>query len=78
MGFYMATTGRAVRLFSALKDLQRLLAAVSCAVVPVCNAFVILLIIAAMYAILATNFFRLRSPEYFGIYVHMCILVRYH
>jgi len=31
--------GRAMRLLSALKDLQRLMTAISCAVVPVCNAF---------------------------------------
>jgi hypothetical protein len=56
----------AVRLFSALKDLNRLLTAVSKAVVPVCNAFLILLIVAAMYAILGTSFFRTRAPHYFG------------
>ena len=55
-----------MRLFSALKDLNRLLTAVSKAVVPVCNAFLILLIVAAMYAILGTSFFRTRAPHYFG------------
>ena len=58
--------GRAVRLFSALKDLQRLISAVSVAVYPVCNAFLILLIVASIYAILATSFFANRSPEYFA------------
>lgn len=56
----------AVRLFSALKDLNRLITAVSKAVVPVCNAFLILLIVAAMYAILGTSFFHHRTPKYFG------------
>jgi voltage-gated sodium channel len=62
----MLRLARAVRLFSALKDLQRLLAALSLAIYPVCNAFLILLIVASMYAILATTFFSDRLPEYFG------------
>jgi len=61
----MLRLGRAIRLFSALKDLNRLLTAVACAMYPVCNAFLILLITSAMYAVLGTNFFRERAPEYF-------------
>jgi hypothetical protein len=57
--------GRAVKLFKSLKDLNRLITAVSKSVVPVCNAFFILFIIAAIYAILGTNFFGTQSPEYF-------------
>jgi len=49
-----------VRLFAMLKDLQKLLAAVSSAVYPVCNAFLILLVIASIYAILG----RRKSPRY--------------
>ena len=57
--------GRVVRLFKTLKSLNRLITAVSKAVVPVCNAFLILFIIAAIYAILGTNFFGEQSPEFF-------------
>ena len=57
--------GRAVKLFKTLKDLNRLITSVSKAVVPVCNAFLILFIIAAIYAILGTNFFSEQSPEFF-------------
>jgi voltage-gated sodium channel len=57
---------RIVRIFKSLKDLKKILAACSCAVLPVCNAFLILLIIAAVYAILGTNFFSETSPEFFG------------
>jgi len=57
--------GRAVKLFKALKDLNRLITAVSKSVVPVCNAFFLLFIIAAIYAILGTNFFGDQAPEYF-------------
>jgi hypothetical protein len=38
---------------------------VSYAVKPVCNAFLLLFIVAAIYAILGTTFFRKRAPEYF-------------
>ena len=58
--------GRVVRIFRSLKSLQKLLAAVSSSILPVCNAFVILVIIAAVYAVLGTQLFRARSPEYFG------------
>jgi voltage-gated sodium channel len=57
--------GRAVKLFKTLKELNRLITSVSKAVVPVCNAFLILFIIAAIYAILGTNFFGEQSPEFF-------------
>jgi len=57
--------GRAVKLFKTLKELNRLITSVSKAVLPVCNAFLILFIIAAIYAILGTNFFGEQSPEFF-------------
>jgi hypothetical protein len=57
---------RVIRLFSALKDLQKILNACSSAVIPVCNAFMILLIIASVYAIVGTTFFYDTSPEYFA------------
>ena len=34
-------------------------------VLPVCNAFFILLILSSVYAVLGTNFFETRSPEFF-------------
>jgi len=61
----MLRLGRAIRLFSALGEINRILTAVACAMYPVCNAFLILLIMSAMYAVLGTNFFRERAPEYF-------------
>jgi voltage-gated sodium channel len=60
--------GRVVRLFSALKDLQKILNACSSAVIPVCNAFFILLIIASVYAIVGNYYFNTVSPEYFGTF----------
>ena len=57
--------GRVVRLFSSLKDLQRILAAVASAVLPVCNAFLVLLVVSAIYAIIGANWFHATAPEYF-------------
>ena len=57
--------GRAVKLFKNLKSLNRLINAVSCAVLPVCNAFLILFIVAAIFAILGTNFLGEKAPEHF-------------
>ena len=58
--------GRAVRLFNSLKDLNRLITAVSSAMYPVCNAFLILFITSCVYGILGTNFFRDKEPEFFA------------
>ena len=63
--FRMIRLGRVVRLFSQFKSLQKLINAVSSAILPVCNAFLLLLIIAAVYAILGTYFFRDKQPLYF-------------
>jgi len=57
---------RVVRLLTSLKDLNKILRGCSAAVVPVCNAFVILLIVAMVYAILGTQFFKSANPEYFS------------
>jgi len=60
--------GRVTRLFSSLKDLQKILSACSSAVIPVCNAFFILLVIASVYAIVGNYYFNTVSPEYFGTF----------
>ena len=58
--------GRIIRIFKSLKNLQKILSATASSVLPVCNAFFILLIISSVYAVLGTNFFRHRSPEFFS------------
>ena len=55
-----------VRLFRSLKDLHKLLSAISSAVYPVMNAFVILFIVAAVYAVVGTHYFKEDYPEYFA------------
>ena len=57
---------RVVRVFKAFKGLQNLMDACICAFLPVCNTFVLLLVIASVYAILGTNFYAERLPAYFG------------
>jgi voltage-gated sodium channel len=49
-----------------IQDINRIIMAVSKAAYPVCNAFFILLIIAAIFATLGTHLFRSRSIKYFG------------
>ena len=61
--------GRAVRLFNSLKDLNRLITAVSSALYPVCNAFLILFITSCVYGILGTNYFRDKEPEFFAVFL---------
>ena len=58
--------GRVVRLFSSLKDFQKLLTAITSSVLPVCNAFAILLTITAVYSVLGTTFFRNKNEEFFA------------
>ena len=62
----MRTQGRVLRLFSAQKDLHKIIIALSHSIGPVCNALLILLVIACVYAILATEFFGKENPEFFG------------
>ena len=64
--FRLLRIGRVFRLFRAFKSLQQLIDACTSAIVPVCNAFFILLIISAVYAILGTSVFSETAPEYFA------------
>ena len=64
--FRLLRLGRVLRVFTAFEGLQKLVSAISAALIPVCNAFLMLFIIIAVYAVLGTNFFRKRNPDYFG------------
>jgi voltage-gated sodium channel len=63
--FRLLRIARIVRLFASLRDLQRILKACSSAVLPVCNVFLILLVITAVYSIFGVSLFAARSPQYF-------------
>ena len=47
--------GRVVRLFKSQKNLQKLMNAITSAILPVCNAFAILLLVASVYGKLLTH-----------------------
>ena len=64
--FRVLRLGRVLRVFKVFKGFQKLVAAISASIIPVLNAFLMLLIIVSVYAVLGTYFFRKRSPEYFG------------
>ena len=58
-----------VRLFKAVRSLgslRILMNALAASIVPVSNAFGLLMIVTSIYAILATDFFASDQPEYFG------------
>jgi len=61
---------RVIRLFSALKSLNRIIVALGHAMGPVCNACLMLLIVSCVYAIVATGLFAHLSPEFFGRFQH--------
>ena len=57
---------RVLRIFSRFQSLNKLVSALGCAFVPVCNAFVILTIVTAIYAIFGTHYFKDSAPQYFA------------
>eukprot|EP00960_Hanusia_phi_P040004 754191-Hanusia_phi.AAC.8 len=59
---------RVVRLFGRLKSLRLIINALIGSMIPVLNAFVILTLISAMYAILAVGFFGQQNPEHFSTF----------
>ena len=59
---------RIVRIFRRLRAANRIITALLAGIVPVTNAFIILLIFTAIYAVLGTHIFHQRSPEFFGTF----------
>ncbi|EKX49828.1 hypothetical protein GUITHDRAFT_104223 [Guillardia theta CCMP2712] len=59
---------RVMRLFGRLASLRLIINSLCSSIVPVLNAFLIMLLITSIYAILAVNFFGSTSPEYFGTF----------
>jgi hypothetical protein len=50
-----------------MKAANRIVTALLSGIIPVTNAFVILLIVTAIYAVIGTHIFRFTSPQYFGL-----------
>ena len=57
---------RVMRLFGRLKNVRKIISAIGRSVGPVCNAFVIVLLIVAIYAIMGVQLFRQWNQEAFG------------
>ena len=47
------------------QQLRKLVTAMTCAIVPVCNAFFILMVVTAIYSILGVHYFGDSQPQYF-------------
>ena len=57
---------RVFRLFKRLESLRKIIMAIEAAIPGVINAFSILLLVIALYAILGVEFFSITNREYFG------------
>ena len=57
-----------VRVLRKLVSLRILINALVNAILPVCNAFIILLLITSIYAVMATSFFSAMDPDHFGYF----------
>lgn len=57
---------RVIHMFRGVKEINKIITAISCALVPVTNAFMILLTITCIYAIAGTHLYGAMSPHYFG------------
>ncbi len=61
-------TFRVLRLFNKLRSLRTLINALAASLVPVFNAFIIMVLILVIYAILGVELFQNRNPEAFGTF----------
>ena len=59
-------TLRVLRLFNKLRSLRTIINAIASSCIPVFHAFLIMLLVCIVYAILGVELFRVQSPEFFG------------
>ena len=57
---------RVMRLFGRLKSLRQIITSLTASLIPMGNAFLIMLLVTSIYAILGVNFFAESSPHFFG------------
>ena len=62
----MVRAFRVFRLFRRLKSLGKIIRAINQSLPAVGNAFFLVLLVTAIYAIMGTSFFRLQFPEYYS------------
>ena len=65
-----------VRLFRKLKKLRMLINALASSIVPVLNAFAILLLITTVYAVVATDLYREADPVHFANFSGMWTVIK--
>jgi hypothetical protein len=59
---------RVMRLFGRLQSFRQIISSLMASIFPVCNAFMIMLLVTSIYAILGVNFFVESAPEQFGTF----------
>ena len=59
---------RVVRLFGRLRSLREIITALSISIIPVTNAFLILLLVTCIYAIFGVSLFSEEAPMDFGVF----------
>ena len=59
---------RVMRLFGRLQSLRQIISSLTTSILPVLNAFLIMLLVTSIYAILGVNFFSEDFPESFGTF----------
>ena len=74
-------TFRVLRLFNKLRSLRTLINALASSLVPVANAFVIMVLVLVIFAILGVELFQSHNPDTFGsfdiaMYTVLCALGR--
>ena len=57
---------RVMRLFGRLQSLRQIISSLTASLIPMCNAFLIMLLVTSIYAILGVNFFAEAAPSMFG------------
>eukprot|EP00961_Rhodomonas_salina_P180688 2438822-Rhodomonas_salina.1 len=62
----LVRTFRVLRVFGRFQGFRRIINALGSALVPVIDAFVIVLIMMAVFSILGVSLFRSKAPEFFG------------
>ena len=77
-----------LRLFNKLRSLRILINALATSILPVFNAFLIVILIYVVYAILGVELFADRNPQRFGTFISsawtvlqsfsMPVIVKYH
>ena len=54
---------RILRLFGRLKSIRSIINALTASLIPVCNAFFIMLVVLLLYAIIGVSFYGVSEPD---------------